>query len=113
MRLLDRIKSCLPVSRAAHEAQLKKEQELLRITLVSRQKEIEAERLRKMEKLDELAARLMRVQWRPYETGTFGLQLNFSAEMMRTSYDPDHRKMIAEMIGRQVEREILQSHFIQ
>lgn len=114
MKILDTLKGYLPVSRATHEAELKKERERLNITLASRQKEIEAERDRQMEKLHTLVAGLVNVRWRRDEQfATFGLEMNISAHMLRYSNDPDHRRMLAESIGYQVRGEILRSHFIQ
>jgi hypothetical protein len=114
--LWKRIADQLPVSRATHEAELKKERERISRVISERQKEIEAEREIAMKKLDDLIGKVARITFEPDPYTPYGreygLQLRVSEQMMRFTHDPHHHKMIAESLGHQVTAEILRSRFV-
>jgi hypothetical protein len=113
MKIWNRIKNQLPISRATHEAALKAERERLRVTLASRQKEIESERKADIERVRKLIERLVTVQWRRHELyQTYGVELNLSAQMMRYATDPRDRGLIAEAIGQQIAAEVRRANFL-
>lgn len=113
MKILEKLKSLLPISRKEHKAEIEKIYKRQRNALVHREAEYQRKEQELTKTVAELVHRLSRVRFLEHQYPKYAVQIEISADMMRYAHDPKERQIIADMLGQRVAAEIRASRFVQ
>jgi hypothetical protein len=113
MKLTERIKALLPVSRKQYEADIAAEKESKRKALQFQESNLRKKEAEIAATLDDLMAKLSHITWTPDNEYCYVMQMRISDEMLRHVHDSAGRDMVANALGGRLAAEIRASKFIE